>query len=582
MAYSSPQFSNSPEIIGLAPPAPRQRQDKVSKYAKYDDILGSSKHLTMKKKKNRVETFERSTIHSMEELLHILTAKKNLNNLSFHIRATIPFSSFNLPFHPTPEAVDALYDKIREDIYDGCGIALVLNHTDRAKDNVTRSKRYICRQDSRGDVSKSGKGSNLKQFHCGSRFIFKYKDRYAFVELDLIHRINHNVNIPVPTLTKAGFSKKDNIVDTTTVHNMKIDNTSVPAVATTAPLYTINTIPNNVTTMSANSVMTGVGQSIGYQPAITYQYPTSIMPPIYYQQSANTAVPNIQNYNPQTAFSNNDPYFQSKYSSNNNNNNNNNNSLPSIHADFQHQHQQLQLHQQQDVPILSQIPQYRKIRTPPQPASAAVMPFQLLQTPILPSVTNFNNGTVQYTPQTAVPMELAPNVAPTTNQPRLLPSFDEGFNRPAVLRGSISMGVGDSLDSQQSTKVDSDQDNIDRLRNAVDAFQTLKGEDGQFRNAEVSYYQHFVNEIRESLLNIGDGDPNKIKSVLSNSPFWKSIEDIENIVRKYSGTSVKTFNQEPISPIVPSSDSEKEPNASSQNPPFYRQPKMDYFDKRLQ
>ena len=201
---------NMPSTLSVlsegCPPLVTRRSDKVSKYAKYDNVLGPSKDLTMKKKKNRVESFERSNIHSLEHLKSVLNEKRNSGNLEFHIRATIPFSFFDLPFHPEPANVDALYNHIRREIYEACGIALVLNHTDRAKDNVTRSKRYICRQDSRGDSSKKGGVSNLKKYDCGSRFIFKYKDRYAFVELDLLHKSTHHVNTPAklpPHMKKA-------------------------------------------------------------------------------------------------------------------------------------------------------------------------------------------------------------------------------------------------------------------------------------------------------------------------------------------------------------------------------------------
>ncbi|SMN19030.1 hypothetical protein, no similarity [Maudiozyma saulgeensis] len=520
MANSSPPFSNSAEIIGLAPTVPRQRQDKVSKYAKYDDILGSSKHLTMKKKKNRVETFEKSTIHSMVELINILIAKKNSNNLSFHIRATIPFSSFDLPFHPTPDAVDALYDKIRENIYDACGIALVLNHTDRAKDNVTRSKRYICRQDSRGDVSKNGRGSILKQYHCGSRFIFKYKDRYAFVELDLIHRVNHNVNIPVPTLTKAEFTKKDNI--TNNRNNETKVNELLPGKMSTAPVtaqFLPGTETNNIGPMIATPAMTGMSPVIGYQPAMTYPYP-NVPIPIYYQNSTPTTATNMQTYNPQAPYYPNEHYLQPIYNSTNNGN-----PLPSVHANFQ---------QQQQQPLLNQIPQYQKIRTPPQSAPATIVPYQLQQAPILPSVSNIN-GTAQYAPNTVVSMELAPTMAPTINQPRILPSFDEGFNKPAVLRGSLTNSPTCGLNSPQPASVESNQENIDKLKKTIEAFQTLKEKNEELGEDDVFWFKSYVNDMRESLLKLGNGDPDKIKCVLSETSFLKSIGDIESIMRELSG-----------------------------------------------
>lgn len=181
-----------------------RKKKTVSKYAKYDNILGPSRYLTMKKKKNRVETFEKASIHSMEELLSILRSKKKNDDLTFNLKATIPFSAFNLQCHPLPKEVDILYDNIREQIYQATGIVLVLNHTDRAKDNVTRSKRYICRQDKKGDVSKKNRCSNLKRYNCNSRFIFKYKDKYAFVELDIIHAFNHQLKSqnPLPTPTE--------------------------------------------------------------------------------------------------------------------------------------------------------------------------------------------------------------------------------------------------------------------------------------------------------------------------------------------------------------------------------------------
>ena len=193
---TEPALSVSSTASEYAPSrrVPGRQTLRPSKYAKYDRILGSSRNLTMKKKKNRVESFERSAIHSMRDLKRALHAHASAHSLDFHIRATIPFSAFDLPHHPQPAQVDVLYNHIRREIYAACGIALVLNHTDRAKDNVTRSKRYICRQDARGDCSKRGTVSSLKRYDCGSRFIFKYKDRYAFVELDLLHKATHPVD----------------------------------------------------------------------------------------------------------------------------------------------------------------------------------------------------------------------------------------------------------------------------------------------------------------------------------------------------------------------------------------------------
>ena len=434
MARPSAQFTEPTEIIGLAPAVTHPRPDKVSKYAKYDDLLGPSKHLTMKKKKNRVEAFERSTIHTMDELTNILIQKKSLNNLSFHIRATIPFSTFDLPCHPSPEAVDVLYDNLREKIYESCGIALVLNHTDRAKDNVTRSKRYICRQDSRGDVSKTGRGSNLKQYHCGSRFIFKYKDRYAFVELDLIHRVNHNVNIPVPTLTKAEFTKRNDTLEhesaPNTVDLMPPVQNQDPIVyrqTITAPSFQPQPIPvqypNGVSFIYPTPVPTYNTQSI-YPTNNTYlQHPQYTVPPLSAPQS---------------------------------------NIIPGFNV-----HYQLPLQQKQSPPPVPQqmmmrprvesLPQYQEMRTP-------VIP-QLQKPAILPAVANIN-GMMAYALQqngTQYPMmEVAPTLAPVQNLPRLLPSFDEGFNRPIELRTSQS-SAGNNEPTQGRSKIEVDETDLKKI-----------------------------------------------------------------------------------------------------------------------
>lgn len=505
MVRTSAQFTDSTEIIGLAPAVTHPRPDKVSKYAKYDDLLGPSKHLTMKKKKNRVETFERSTIHTMDELTNILIQKKNSNNLSFHIRATIPFSTFDLPFHPSPEAVDVLYDNLREKIYESCGIALVLNHTDRAKDNVTRSKRYICRQDTRGDVSKSGRGSNLKQYHCGSRFIFKYKDRYAFVELDLIHRVNHNVNIPVPTLTKAEFIKRNVTPEKESVasSSIPVQNEIVYRQTITAPSFQTQAQPQAIPVQCPNGV--------------SFIYPTP-----------------VATYNTQGMYPSNDPYFQQEQQQQQytavvpapqpNN-------IPGFNV-----HYQLPQQQKQPLPPVPQqlmmrprvetIPQYQEIR-PAVP--------QLQKPAILPAVSNIN-GTMAYAPQQTVAqypmMEVAPTMTPVQNLPRLLPSFDEGFNRPIELRTSQSSSSNGDL-TQEKSRLGVDETDIKELRDVVARFEELKNDSSKTEEEFKSCYNSNVYKFRDLMLKLSEGESSECKRFLNETPFVNEIDSLRAILEQY-------------------------------------------------
>lgn len=77
------------------------KRQRESKYAIYDDILGSSLDFTWSKKKKRLEVYEDSKIHSLTDILNILKARKLEEDLRFEIRATIPYSNFCLPFEPS-------------------------------------------------------------------------------------------------------------------------------------------------------------------------------------------------------------------------------------------------------------------------------------------------------------------------------------------------------------------------------------------------------------------------------------------------------------------------------------------------
>lgn len=560
MTRPSSQFTEPTEIIGLAPTVTHSRPDKVSKYAKYDNLLGPSKHLTMKKKKNRVEAYERSTIHTMDELISILIQKKNLNNLSFHIRATIPFSTFNLPFHPSPASVDVLYDNLREKIYESCGIALVLNHTDRAKDNVTRSKRYICRQDSRGDVSKSGRGSNLKQYHCGSRFIFKYKDRYAFVELDLIHRVNHNVNIPVPTLTKAEFTKRNDSMENDTV--VATTNVVDPVVV---PITNQNPIVYRQTMTAPSFQPQPI--PVQYPNGVSYIYPTPV--PTYATQTMYPSNdPYLQQQQPQPQFTAVPPPTTQA------------NSVPGFNV-----HYQLPIQQKQSPPTMPQqmmmrprmepLPQYQEIRT-----TSSMVP-QLQKPAILPAVTNIN-GTMAYAPQqnaTQYPMmEVAPTMAPVQNLPRLLPSFDEGFNRPIELRTSQSSqsSSGNDEPTKRKSNFGLDVNDVKRLQHVINTFEVLKNDNTKTEEDYKSYYCSSVNEFGGMLLKLSEGEYSAMRHFMNKTTFAKQMDNLKAILQDYlpeetntqdtnTDNSQSTINSQKMNPSSQDADPQYGPKFLEHN-----------------
>ncbi|CAL9732425.1 hypothetical protein MOUN0_N09758 [Monosporozyma unispora] len=172
------------------------RKIKRTKYTIYDDILGPSYELTGAIKSSRHKVYASSTIHSLEDLESNLVQKKNW--LVYDITATIPYTSLGVSFDASQSELLETVKHIVSRIAATTSQKLILRSNNIVDGRLTSSL-YICHQDKASRRNRGyKKPSYFKKYLCQSRYLFKFRRNYNFIQIVLKHSVPHETRPPKP------------------------------------------------------------------------------------------------------------------------------------------------------------------------------------------------------------------------------------------------------------------------------------------------------------------------------------------------------------------------------------------------